>query len=238
MDIGSIIKEYRSTEGLTQVELASKANISRSYLADVEKNRYNASVETLRSIARALKIPMATLLCENSYSIELLTAIQIIYGHKFDHLKSDAFLEMLSKKLDINNEELFSVSNNISSDLSLTVQAKLINYFKTLDMEAYLNFAKDNVAPANPNIKNFRETDNKIKSNTKGTIAHARNMTMTLGIIPEEFTDPKETRIYIGKHKIFSSEGFDVNKLSDEEVLEFGNALLEQMKMVSYKYKK
>ena len=223
MDIGSIIKEYRSTEGLTQVELASKANISRSYLADVEKNRYNASVETLRSIARALKIPMATLLCENSYSIELLTAIQIIYGHKFDHLKSDAFLEMLSKKLDINNEELFSVSNNISSDLSLTVQAKLINYFKTLDMEAYLNFAKDNVAPANPNIKNFKETD---------------NMTMTLGIIPEEFTDPNETRIYIGKHKIFSSEGFDVNKLSDEEVLEFGNALLEQMKMVSYKYKK
>lgn len=60
----------------------------------------------------------------------------------------------------------------------------------------------------------------------------------TFDIIPEVFTDPSETRYYISKHKIFSADGFDVNKLSDDEVLEFGNTLLEQMKMVSYKYKK
>ncbi|MBZ9633144.1 helix-turn-helix domain-containing protein [Clostridium sp. FP1] len=62
MDIGSKIKEYRNKEGLTQVELANKANISRSYLGDVEKNRYNASVETLQKIAAALGIPVSELL--------------------------------------------------------------------------------------------------------------------------------------------------------------------------------
>ena len=61
MDIGSKIKEYRNKENLTQMELANKSNISRSYLADVEKNRYNASVETLIAISKALNIHISIL---------------------------------------------------------------------------------------------------------------------------------------------------------------------------------
>lgn len=57
-------------------------------------------------------------------------------------------------------------------------------------------------------------------------------------IIPEEFTNPDEARAYVNKHQIFGSGGFDADKLDDDEILEFANALLEQMKMVSYKYKK
>lgn len=56
--------------------------------------------------------------------------------------------------------------------------------------------------------------------------------------VPEEFTVPDEARAYVNKHQIFGSGGFDADKLDDEEILEFANALLEQMKMVSYKYKK
>jgi len=62
MNIGSKIKEYRNEQGLTQKDLATKADISRSYLGDVEKNRYNASVETLQKIASALGIPVTKLL--------------------------------------------------------------------------------------------------------------------------------------------------------------------------------
>ena len=57
-------------------------------------------------------------------------------------------------------------------------------------------------------------------------------------IVPEEFTNADEARAYIVKHEIFGSGGFDADKLDDNEILEFANALLEQMKMVSYKYKK
>lgn len=56
MDIGAKIKELRNSNKLTQVELAKKANISRSYLADLEKDRYNASLDTLKSIANALDV--------------------------------------------------------------------------------------------------------------------------------------------------------------------------------------
>ena len=57
-------------------------------------------------------------------------------------------------------------------------------------------------------------------------------------VVPSEFTDSNEARKYISMHQIFAAEGFNLYKMSDEDVLDFANALLEQMKMVSYKYKK
>ncbi|WMM25640.1 helix-turn-helix transcriptional regulator [Tissierella sp. MB52-C2] len=57
-------------------------------------------------------------------------------------------------------------------------------------------------------------------------------------LVPEEFVNSAEARAYVNKHQIFVSGGFDSDKLDDNEILEFANALLEQMKMVSYKYKK
>lgn len=56
--------------------------------------------------------------------------------------------------------------------------------------------------------------------------------------VPEEFINADEARAYVNKHQIFGSSGFDSNKLDDDKILEFANALLEQMKMVSYKYRK
>jgi len=32
--------------------------------------------------------------------------------------------------------------------------------------------------------------------------------------------------------------GFDINKMTDEEIVEFANELLRQLKLISYKYKK
>ena len=56
MNIGNKIKDLRKLNKMTQMELAAKANISRSYLADIERNRYNASLETLKAIATALNV--------------------------------------------------------------------------------------------------------------------------------------------------------------------------------------
>lgn len=56
MSIGENVKKYRNAKKLTQKELADKANISRSYLADVENNRYNPSIDVLKSIADALNV--------------------------------------------------------------------------------------------------------------------------------------------------------------------------------------
>ena len=60
--IGERIKEARKTAGLTQVELAKKTDLSRSYIGDIEKDRYNPSVSTLQLIAKATNAPLETLL--------------------------------------------------------------------------------------------------------------------------------------------------------------------------------
>jgi transcriptional regulator with XRE-family HTH domain len=62
--IGDNIKFFRKKAKMTQVELAQKANISRSYLADVERNRYNPSLDTLKAIASALNVPVNSLIGE------------------------------------------------------------------------------------------------------------------------------------------------------------------------------
>ncbi|MDP5273990.1 helix-turn-helix domain-containing protein [Chengkuizengella axinellae] len=62
MSIGSNIKKIRKERGYTQVELSGRANLSRSYLADVERDRYNPSVETLTSIAKALGVSSSFIL--------------------------------------------------------------------------------------------------------------------------------------------------------------------------------
>lgn len=56
--------------------------------------------------------------------------------------------------------------------------------------------------------------------------------------IPDKFEDPYKARQYISMHKMFAGEGFDLYKMSNLDVLNFANDLLEQIKMVSYKYKK
>ena len=62
MAIGDKIREARKAAGLTQVELAKKTSLSRSYIGDIEKNRYNPSVTTLQLIATATGTTMAFLL--------------------------------------------------------------------------------------------------------------------------------------------------------------------------------
>lgn len=57
--------------------------------------------------------------------------------------------------------------------------------------------------------------------------------------IPEEFSSPEAAMQFILKENtIMGFGGFDVNKMSDDEVVEFANELLNQLRILSYKYKK
>lgn len=60
--IGERIKDARKSAGLTQLELAKKTDLSRSYIGDIEKDRYNPSVSTLQLIATATNTPLEDLL--------------------------------------------------------------------------------------------------------------------------------------------------------------------------------
>lgn len=56
--VGKQIKEARKKCGLTQAQLAEKAGISRSYLADTERGSYNPSLKTLLKIAEVCNVDL------------------------------------------------------------------------------------------------------------------------------------------------------------------------------------
>ncbi|SHJ24973.1 Transcriptional regulator, contains XRE-family HTH domain [Clostridium cavendishii DSM 21758] len=54
-----------------------------------------------------------------------------------------------------------------------------------------------------------------------------------------EFKTAEEAMQFILKQPtIMGYGGFDINKMSDEDLVDFANELLNQMKLISYKYKK
>ncbi len=61
MNLGQTIKMCRSRRGLTQAELAKRAEFSVSYLSLLENNERDPSLSTLQRIAIALDVPISIL---------------------------------------------------------------------------------------------------------------------------------------------------------------------------------
>lgn len=137
MDLGLRIKTLRKELKLTQEDLAKKASISRSYLADIERNRYNPSVDTLINIAKGLGISLSDLVSEHESVIEK------------------------------NNTQ--TIENNFP-------------------------------------------------------------------LIPEKFINADEARKYVMKHQILAYGGLNPAKMTDKEILNFANEMLNQAELLGLKY--
>jgi len=59
--LGRRIQTLRDRRTMTQEELAAKASLSRGYLARLETGRHDPSATTLAKIAKALRVPIASL---------------------------------------------------------------------------------------------------------------------------------------------------------------------------------
>jgi len=60
--LGERIRKLRKRRGWTQVEMAEKVGIDRSFLAEVERGRRNISILNLELIAKGLRLSLARLL--------------------------------------------------------------------------------------------------------------------------------------------------------------------------------
>ncbi|HVV73081.1 MAG TPA: helix-turn-helix domain-containing protein [Verrucomicrobiae bacterium] len=58
---GLAIKRWRQESGISQEELAWRAGLHRSYVADIERGARNASLQTIEKLAKALKISFSAL---------------------------------------------------------------------------------------------------------------------------------------------------------------------------------
>lgn len=157
MDIGSKIKAIRKENKLTQAELSLKANISRSYLADIERNRYNPSVDTLRSLAESLGISLSELVDTNTnaktikqsknYLIEqylLSLGYEIIYDPE-----GNVILNTSDGQYEITELDIKDLQNNVDSFVKFKVHEIILknkemqNKSTTIPMAAHNDFARD-----------------------------------------------------------------------------------------------
>lgn len=59
---GVRLRQLRMRKGLTQVQLAERLGLDRSYLADIERGKRNVSIVNLEIIAKGLGLTLSRLL--------------------------------------------------------------------------------------------------------------------------------------------------------------------------------
>ena len=59
--LGHRIRKLRKKRGWTQVEMAEKVGIDRSFLADVERGKRNVSILNVELVAKGLKVSLSQL---------------------------------------------------------------------------------------------------------------------------------------------------------------------------------
>lgn len=62
VSFGLRLRQLRREQGVSQEELAARAELHRTYVSSVERGERNVSLETIEKLAKALKLPMAELM--------------------------------------------------------------------------------------------------------------------------------------------------------------------------------
>ncbi|MGD6773361.1 helix-turn-helix domain-containing protein [Staphylococcus simulans] len=66
MKFGQNIKQIRMRMNMSQSELATKMEISRSYLSDIENGNKNPSINTVKKLADSLGLSVTDLFNDNT----------------------------------------------------------------------------------------------------------------------------------------------------------------------------
>jgi len=107
-ELGVNIKKLREEKGYGQSEFAGLLTISRASLVNIEKGRQHPPLHNLYEIARLLGIPLPELLPDLSQQIEI---------------DIDPSIEKQIEKIAVNGDS--------SSDKSLELQKKLLEFVRT-----------------------------------------------------------------------------------------------------------
>lgn len=67
---GRVIRQLREQRGWSQEQLAHRAELNRTYMGEIERATAMASLATAAKLARALELPLSSLIsrCEESSS--------------------------------------------------------------------------------------------------------------------------------------------------------------------------
>jgi CheY-like chemotaxis protein len=75
---GKAVKKQRSELGISQEELADRAGLHRTYISDVERGARNVSLESIKKLAHALELSVATLFSRAGNGVEQDKFVEIL----------------------------------------------------------------------------------------------------------------------------------------------------------------
>lgn len=76
VEIGMNIVKIRKEQKMCQEELAFRANVSISRLRDIEHGKANSSIDTLESIAKALRVELPVLFLYSFDDADIIRMLQ------------------------------------------------------------------------------------------------------------------------------------------------------------------
>jgi transcriptional regulator with XRE-family HTH domain len=66
-ELGTRLRQRREARGLTQDQLAKLCELHRTFIGSVERGERNVSILNLRTIARALRVPLDELVAKSPF---------------------------------------------------------------------------------------------------------------------------------------------------------------------------
>lgn len=212
--IGKNIKKERNLKKLSLRALAEKASISKSTLSDIENDKTSPTFNTLQKVADALGIP-----------VDYLTrkSVKAVIEDKLEELNM-TFKE-LSDRTKIPMIFFENIDNIIPDESDYEKLKQIAN---TLDMDESIlfNALSKQEPPVYEGISSRAEDDFIIKEESSSYYT-------------DEFSDPESAMAFLIKQPSLAAYGgYDPKTMSDEEIVEFANELLRQLKLLGFKYKK
>ncbi|NFQ67344.1 helix-turn-helix domain-containing protein [Clostridium sporogenes] len=212
---GENIKRIREDKELGVNELSRLSGVNASYISAMERGeKENPTITTLNKIADALEVPL-----------DYLT-----------RKSAKAMIEDKLKELGITFEELSNKTN-----IPVTFFSKLDDIipdesdYKKIQATAWaLNIEPIDLVNAlhrqEPPVYDWTKFDKKLNQNKE-----EKNASLETG----EFTTPQAAMQFILKQpSIMGFGGFDASKMSDQDIIDFANELLNIIKMLGPKYNK
>lgn len=146
INIGENIRKIRQDRGMKQDEFAKKADISRSYLGDLENNRKSPSLDTLQKLANNMDISLSYLLTGKKTIRDFNKDEQESYVKKIKNDSDDNYLKaQYQLTSDIANamayEDITKIYHNwenVSDDLKFLFNA-IFSYYEEKPDESILH---------------------------------------------------------------------------------------------------
>jgi transcriptional regulator with XRE-family HTH domain len=98
--IGSIIRDFRKSKGITQEKLAELASTTFSYIGGLERGERNVTIRTLEKVANSLQVELFDLLCHGTNHNKTISEINMLLMDldQFNQTKALNILKEVFKK--------------------------------------------------------------------------------------------------------------------------------------------